>query len=198
MLERLISHISGWSRRRKIIVGVLAGIIVLGIVGTVLPQSEPTLPVPTPIPDAAPTVVTIPTTPGLKVTRADIENIFALPQWGGFTFESSPRPDGTPRTLGKSQDGATRLELTGSDDELTEIRLTAVLSSDPETNALYFNTLLAATVQEWSGWSEWLNEGLRSRGASTAQDDNKFILVVAEKRELGTADRSRLDNQVLD
>ena len=179
-MKRLISHITNWSRRKKIIAGVLIVVIILAIVGTALPQSEPTPSVSTPTSDAAPTVVTIPTTPGLKVTRTEIESIFTLPQWGGFKFESGSRPDGTTRTLGKSQDGATRLELTGPDDELTEIRLTAVLSSDPETNALYFNTLLAATAGEWAGWSEWLNEGLRSRGASTAQDDNKFILVVAE------------------
>lgn len=138
-------------KRTKIVIGVIGVLVILIIVGSVLPRSESPPPTPTPVPP----------TPGLGVSAVQIQNVFSLAQWGGFTFESVPLSDGTPRILGRNQNDDAAFDLIGSPDNLTEVTLLADIQGDAQTNSLYFNSILVQVMPDWEGSSEWLNASIR-------------------------------------
>ncbi|MEO0535325.1 MAG: hypothetical protein AAF215_15820 [Cyanobacteria bacterium P01_A01_bin.123] len=82
----------------------------------------------------------------------------------GFTFESSPLNDGTPRLLGHSPDGLAMIELYGTGNNITEATLTTFITqgmSDSQTAllAVYKVAFLNAIAPGYE-WDAWISESL--------------------------------------
>ncbi len=153
-------------------------IVILVVIGCSL-ESPP----PTPIPTIVPTP---PMFHGLGVRADRIRILFSeglpsqpekptpIDEW-----ESAPLADGTPRSLGNSQDDSLLMELIGPEHDLTQVTLvSAAHSADPITSYLYNRFLLGLLVPEWEGSLDWL--------ADSVEEADRFMDVPANQGKIFT------------
>ena len=76
-----------------------------------------------------------------------------------FVFEDSPLPDGTPRMLGRSPQGAL-IELIGPPHNLTKASVKVELVSDETVNTIngLVMVLLIFSITSWPDSANWLTE----------------------------------------
>ena len=88
------------------------------------------------------------------------------------SWMSAPLADGTPRTLGKSQDDALLMELVGPENDLTQVTLVSAFFSDSVTSFLYNRFLLGLLVPEWEDGMDWLTESILEADQFMQDPDN--------------------------
>lgn len=101
---------------------------------------------------ATPQPIPTPSIPlgGLGIRLKDVQEFFEHEFMGGFVFESSSAPDGTPQTLAISQKGDALLHLLGKPDHITQASMTVLAQESTRISAgLHFQFLLGQTVPDW-------------------------------------------------
>ena len=175
IFQRITDIYRAWSERRKIVVGGVLVLVVIGLFSCTSPSNS--VPTPIAVPDSIPATVDPFTSPdypafiGMGVSRDFIQNIFSSESLG-FTFRDAPLPDGTPRVLGKPGNEQALLYLAGPPDDLTEVTLILHLrGGNASDTTLYFRSILFSTVTEWEEALAWLDESL----GEFAKDVNKEL-----------------------
>ena len=88
------------------------------------------------------------------------------------SWMSAPLADGTPRTVGKSQDDTLLIELVGPKNDLTQVTLVSAVFSDSVTSFLYNQFLLGLLVPEWADGMDWLIESMLEADRFMQHPDN--------------------------
>jgi hypothetical protein len=101
-----------------------------------------------------------PIEPGVGLTRTSLTVAYEADD---FTFEPSSPVKGQPRTVGKSMDGLTMVELIGPSEDLRSATLMqGVGKKNLGTATAHVTLFLQRTAPEWDGALKWFGDALKS------------------------------------
>lgn len=112
-----------------------------------------------------------PASPGLGVSRSELEEVFSQPEWG-FSFWHVPGGgEHQPRSVGEIEGkDAVDLLLIGPPEDLSEVRTIVELDA-PLDVGLYLVELLASVLPTWTGSGEWLADATDSLVAGVDREE---------------------------
>jgi hypothetical protein len=122
-------------------------------------------------PIAVPVAAVAPMGPALKPQVDSFKGWFEKLE---VTFEQSPMADGTPRLMGKSEDGMTMVELIGHGQRLEQASLMFGLAKDAP-GAMIRNTGAVMVFMRETGWEKgwkWATNAIGSKDPVTKRHDD--------------------------
>jgi hypothetical protein len=127
-----------------------------------------------PVQPSAPVAATQEPAPGVGLTRSGLTAAYEA---SGFIFEPSSPVKGQARTIGKSSDDLTMVEMIGPSEDLRSVTLVqGVAEQNLGEATLQLGLFLRRTAPDWDGALKWLGDALKSDAKSTVHGSKLFAL----------------------